>query len=45
MKGGDGNMGHTTHTESYFGRPTIGFGGLEDSPQPVGAPSGLPGYD
>jgi len=45
MKGGDGNMGHTVHTESFFGRDKIGFGALEDSPQPVGASSGLPGYD
>jgi len=33
LSGGDGQMGHTVMTESYFGRDRIGFGELENSPQ------------
>ena len=31
--GGDGQQGRTVMTESYFGRPTIGFGPVANSPQ------------
>jgi len=31
--GGDGQQGHTVLTESYLGRPTIGFGTVAGSPQ------------
>ena len=37
QKGGDGQMGHTVMTESYFGRDKIGFGDLENSPQQKGS--------
>jgi len=33
QNGGDGQMGHTVMTESYYGRPTLGFGELQNAPQ------------
>ena len=33
QNGGDGQMGHTVMTESYLGRPAIGFGPVANSPQ------------
>jgi hypothetical protein len=33
QNGGDGQMGHTVMTESYLGRPAIGFSELQNSPQ------------
>ena len=33
QNGGDGQMGHTVMTESYFGRPALGFSELQNAPQ------------
>ena len=33
QNGGDGQMGHTVMTESYYGRPALGFGELQNAPQ------------